>query len=159
MRYILTFTLLILTNLSAEAWAQIPEAPKEDDAANLALEDKYTRDFDYTYIPKKATDRYNRIVDSLSCPACGKKKLSEVETPLTILLKKEVHNLISTKKSDQEIYDHINQNYNGVISYGIDQEEELEPAEYIPLILCIIALIFALIFIRRKEKIQKESGK
>jgi cytochrome c-type biogenesis protein CcmH/NrfF len=160
MRSVLLLSLIFTLILPHTALAQIPEAPAEDDEINRALEKKYSVDYNYVHVPKATVERYTHIADSLNCHICKKNKLSEITSPLTTMLREDVYYLIKEGKTDEEIYDFINNNFVSVINYGKDSpDNELEPDEYIPLGICIIALIVAFIFIRRKEKAQKQKLK
>ncbi len=61
--------------------------------------------------------RYQALIEELRCPKCQNQNLSGSDAPIAEDLRREVHRLITTGSSDQEILQHMLDRYGDFVLY------------------------------------------
>jgi cytochrome c-type biogenesis protein CcmH len=97
--------------------------------------------------------RYQSLIEELRCPKCQNQNLADSGSGIAVDLREQVHSMIETGKTDQEIVDYMVARYGEFVLYRPQHSSATFFLWYGPFILLGIGLsIFALVVIANRKK-------
>jgi cytochrome c-type biogenesis protein CcmH len=96
--------------------------------------------------------RYYDLIDEIRCLVCQNQSLADSNAELAQDLRKEVYEMIISGKQDEEIHQFLVERYGDFVLYRPPLKQNTWLLWFGPFLLLIIAVIFALIIIRKQSK-------
>jgi cytochrome c-type biogenesis protein CcmH len=109
----------------------------------------------YEFSDQETQERYRDLVDELRCPQCLNTNLAGSDSMIAKDLRREIHRLIQSGKSDDEIRQFMYERYGDFILYRPRVNETTALLWFGPLLLLVLGLwlLHRFVFLRSKESV------
>jgi cytochrome c-type biogenesis protein CcmH len=101
---------------------------------------------------KNQKQRYYALIDEIRCLVCQNQSLADSNADLAQDLRKEVYDMIISGKRDDQIIEFLVERYGDFVLYRPPLKQNTWLLWFGPFLLLIIAVIVALIIIRKQSK-------
>ena len=99
-------------------------------------------------------NRYNQLIEELRCPKCQNQNLAGSDSPIAVDLRKQVHSLVESGKTDQQIETYLVDRYGYFILYKTPFTIETLFLWLMP----ILALLLGFILVSQIKRTQKKKN-
>lgn len=101
--------------------------------------------------------RYQNLIEELRCPKCQNQNLEDSASGIAVDLREQVHQMIESRKTDQEIIDYMVARYGEFVLYRPKQSSATFLLWYGPFILLGLGFVAFVVILRANRRKREAS--
>jgi len=101
--------------------------------------------------------RYQSLIEELRCPKCQNQNLADSASGIAVDLREQVHQMIESRKTDQEIIEYMVARYGEFVLYRPQQSSATFLLWYGPFILLGLGLVAFVLVLRANQRKREAS--
>lgn len=118
----------------------------------------------YQFDDENQRARYHRFIEELRCPKCQNQNLAGSNSPIAADLRRELHRMIRSGQSDEQIVDFMVSRYGDFILYRPPVDRNTLVLWLAPVILLLLGVVMVFIYMRKqggrsRGKQQRDPGR